>query len=316
MRIFFTLFTLLFSLAVSATPINKIVVFGDSLSDNGNFYEYMKKQFPTAPYYEGRFTNGPVWIELVANAKETELFDYAFGGAGVLDPVEDPDSALFNLHQEVNSYFLANEDKADADALYIVWIGSNNYLAMPEDDDKALSIVLGGIKTEVQRLVDKGAKHIVVVNLPDLGKTPVAYDYNANDKLSILAIDHNVALLQQVEEFQKAYPEVQWLYLNVGSMFSELILGPESFGFNKETLKDTCFDKYPPSEDIQNASPTMMGLAASLIKQAKGQVDPCDGYLFFDPVHPTALAHKILSERTLQDLDNAGFEFAKKTVNS
>ncbi|WP_133129992.1 SGNH/GDSL hydrolase family protein [Legionella yabuuchiae] len=316
MRTFFTIFTLLFSLAASANPINKIVVFGDSLSDNGNFYEYMKKQFPTAPYYEGRFTNGPVWIELVANAKETELLNYAFGGAGVLDPVEDPDSALFNLHQEVNSYFLAHEDKADADALYVVWIGSNNYLAMPEDEPKTLSVVLGGIKAELQRLVEKGAKNIVVVNLPDLGKTPVAYDYEANDKLSVLSIDHNVALLQQVEEFEKAHPDVQWVYLNVGEMFNELILTPENFGFVRETLKDTCFDKYPSAQDSQNSPPSMMGIAASLIKQANGNLDPCEGYLFFDPVHPTALAHKILSERTLKKFDEVGFEFAKKTVNS
>ncbi|HAU1881742.1 TPA: lysophospholipase, partial [Legionella pneumophila] len=37
----------------------------------------------------------------------------------------------------------------------------------------------------------------------------------------------------------------------------------------------------------------------------------CDGYLFFDLVHPTALAHKIMAEKARLMLDEAGVEFAE-----
>ena len=64
MKLLATLSAFLFSGIVAATPLQNIVVFGDSLSDNGNLYEIMKHQLPQSPpYYKGRFSNGPVWVE-------------------------------------------------------------------------------------------------------------------------------------------------------------------------------------------------------------------------------------------------------------
>src|SRR6188472_2981783 len=99
MKLLATLGALLFSGFVTATPLHNMVVFGDSLSDNGNLYEFMKHQLPQdPPYFAGRFSNGPVWVEhLVAsyfpNDPSSHLFDYAFGGAGVSE--EDGDDVLF-----------------------------------------------------------------------------------------------------------------------------------------------------------------------------------------------------------------------------
>src|SRR5262245_57408042 len=42
-----------------AVPYTDIVVFGDSLSDAGNFYE--ANAYPPPPYFNGQFSNGPVW---------------------------------------------------------------------------------------------------------------------------------------------------------------------------------------------------------------------------------------------------------------
>ena len=64
MRLLATVGAFLFSGIVAATPLHNVVVFGDSLSDNGNLYELMRHQLPPSPpYFEGRFSNGPVWIE-------------------------------------------------------------------------------------------------------------------------------------------------------------------------------------------------------------------------------------------------------------
>jgi phospholipase/lecithinase/hemolysin len=38
-----------------------LVVFGDSLSDNGNTFS--TAGLPKAPYYNGRWTNGPNWVD-------------------------------------------------------------------------------------------------------------------------------------------------------------------------------------------------------------------------------------------------------------
>jgi len=50
--------------AASAQSYNRLVVFGDSLSDNGNLYA-VSGQPVSPPYFQGRFSNGPVFTELL-----------------------------------------------------------------------------------------------------------------------------------------------------------------------------------------------------------------------------------------------------------
>ena len=59
---------LLFAFPVGshATAFNNLIVFGDSLSDNGNI---------------GRFTDGAIWVETLAASLGADLYDFAYGGA-------------------------------------------------------------------------------------------------------------------------------------------------------------------------------------------------------------------------------------------
>ena len=45
---------------------DNIIVFGDSLSDTGNAFEATGHgEPPSTPYFDGRFSNGPVWVQAV-----------------------------------------------------------------------------------------------------------------------------------------------------------------------------------------------------------------------------------------------------------
>ena len=292
----------------NAATLNKLVVFGDSLSDNGNLYEYMKRELPLSPpYYKGRFTNGPVWVELLINqyypnSGKAHLLDYAFGGAGVSETDEDDvDDVLFTLSREIDGYLLSHQDKADDTSLYVVWMGANNYLAIPEDADEAVAVVMSGIKRQLQRLVQKGAKHIMVVNVPDLGRTPAAKDFDAVDLLTTLSIKHNVALNNIVSEMKQIEPSVQWLYFDVNDVMNELLTYPERHGLTNTV--DTCYEEMinKPSEK------SILKMVSSV--QLRTSVDACSGYLFFDPVHPSEPAHVYMAEKTREMLDEAGVKF-------
>lgn len=307
MKTIATVFALLFSMVVFAEPLNKMVVFGDSLSDNGNLYEYMKRQLPLSPpYYQGRFTNGPVWVELLMKYyypknSDKHLFDYAFGGAGVLD--DDDDDGVFTLRREMDSYFLANDNKADARSMYVIWIGSNNYIAVPDDVEQSLTDVSTGIQHALQRLVDKGAKHIMLVNAPDLGSIPAARDFGAVEELTYLSEQHNLRLEKLMVQFQKAYPSVQWIFLDVNTVMKDIIKHPGNYGFTNTT--DTCYEEV--THHFSPKANQVLELVASV--KAKNNANACDGYLFFDPVHPSAPVHQLMAERTKEIFDELKIEF-------
>ncbi|WP_419420358.1 GDSL family lysophospholipase PlaA [Legionella sp. D16C41] len=305
MKGYLAMFVLLFSTLVNANQLNGIVVFGDSLSDNGNLYEYMQHRIPQSPpYYNGRFTNGPVWIEQLTNSYfpnkvQSHLLDYAFGGAAISDNTAD-DEVLFTLNREIKTYLLAHNDKADPKSLFVIWIGGNNYLALPENEEEANTMVVNGIKEGFQKLINTGAKHILVLNLPDLGKGPAARQLHAEEQLTRLSTRHNELLLQAVNDLKAKYSEVKFLYFNTYQTVNNLLELAADYGFNNTI--DTCYD-------VLVAKPSKQ---ATLLMAAKpGQVDEnCEGYLFFDPVHPTALAHQIIAGEVRNMLDAAHVKFA------
>lgn len=306
MRKFILVLTLIFSGLAAASPLHNIVVFGDSLSDNGNLYEYMKHQLPqNPPYYQGRFTNGPVWVELLTKAyfptnSQEKLFDYAFGGAGV--SIEEDEGGLFTLRKEVDSYLLAHEDKVDPNSLYIVWIGANNYLSLPDDREQAVHDVTLGIQQNLERLASKGAKTIMVMNLPDLGRTPLAEDDEVRVGLTQLAQLHNLSLNQHMVDLQAAYPGVKWVYVDVNDRFSDMLDNPATYGFTNTT--GTC---YEAAMDQHQDQPLLRMVAKIRTPRA---ASACDGYLFFDPVHPTLAAHRVMADYAKEILTEAGVELA------
>jgi phospholipase/lecithinase/hemolysin len=302
------------AVSAMATPLKGFVVFGDSLSDNGNLYEYMKHQLPISPpYYHGRFTNGPVWIEhLAASYYPTDasahMSNYAFGGSGVAEPDEDEDEYLLNdgamltLDSQVNSYLLAHDDKANDSSLYVIWTGSNNYLALPDDINMEVRFVVAGIRRNAEHLLEKGAKHIMLLGLPDLGRIPMAFEFEATDELSQLANTHNAILEAEVQKLQVEHPNVEWIFFPVNNMFHEALDYPERYGFTNTT--DTCYEtlaSVPSSQSILSM--------AARIKPRPLRNSICDEYLFFDPVHPSARGHEYIGQEARKLLDDLGMQF-------
>src|SRR5688572_18145701 len=149
---------LLVTAGASATPYTALHFFGDSLTDTGNVkkatstlnnYTFgLIPKHPTAPYVNGRFTNGPVWAEHVAarlgrpaDAAPAGMSmgwfgeiggpgnNYAVGGART-----DTGGALGLLNYtlptgiatQVDFYLARSSGVADPDALYFLLGGGND----------------------------------------------------------------------------------------------------------------------------------------------------------------------------------------------
>jgi hypothetical protein len=62
-----TLLSLAFMGAQAQTPsYDAWYVFGDSSCDVGNIFTATGGAEPAAPYYSGRFSNGPIWLDHAA----------------------------------------------------------------------------------------------------------------------------------------------------------------------------------------------------------------------------------------------------------
>ena len=76
-----------FAGSASAQTYNRLVVFGDSLSDNGHLFLISGGTQPPSPPYARRFSNGPTFVELLGfnaanfNGSVTGSINYAFGGS-------------------------------------------------------------------------------------------------------------------------------------------------------------------------------------------------------------------------------------------
>jgi outer membrane lipase/esterase len=186
-----TAFALLFGSAVQTAPFTSLVVFGDSLSDTGNVFTATGGAVPSAPYFNGRFSNGPVWIDHLAAALGLPAGatpslvggnNYAFGGARTgtgAAPVPGLLSQIGGL------WAPTHPGGADPNALYVVVGGMNdmrdarsafagNTPADQAGRQAAAATAANNIFNAIAFLASSGARHILISTLPDLGATPEA----------------------------------------------------------------------------------------------------------------------------------------------
>jgi phospholipase/lecithinase/hemolysin len=108
----------------------RVVVFGDGLSDTGNHPARFGTPIP--PYWEGRSSDGPIWVEDLAGdlrLPTTQVKNYAVGGAASDHRNSGrPDGP--GMLDELNVYLAdveASNITVDSDTLYVIWIGANDF---------------------------------------------------------------------------------------------------------------------------------------------------------------------------------------------
>ncbi len=216
---------------------DNLYVFGDSYCDVGNLFAATGGAVPSAPYFNGRFSNGLIWVDRVADFLGLRLepslrggTDYAFGGAWVTASRPLIGEAFIpSVPQQVELYLNTYGGIASPTAVYVLEGGGNDILGINagSPQDLAYEIATRIVECFVV-LRDAGAKHFIVPNLFDMGLLPAAVGDEqfasaasaATNKLvsSLLALEHNL-------------PEIQILRMDVFGLLSALRSDPTRFGF-------------------------------------------------------------------------------------
>src|SRR6201996_6558434 len=285
---------LLLSSAASAGQFDKVVVFGDSLSDAGNI------SLATAPQIQPplRFTTNPgvTSAEIVAANLGLPITpsllggtDYAFGGAGLNNNVTA--GPIPTLPQQLQMYLASTGGKADSRALYQVWGGANDifFLTGTSTDPNVLAAgTVAAATTEVKllgQLQASGAKYVVVYNLPDIGKTPesIAGGPAAEAGGTQLALAFNGVLNAGITQLSNNGLNV--IPVNTFALLNEVIANPSAYGFTNVT-QPACG---AGSSSVQ-CGPAGSGLPYTYAAGTN------QTYLFADGVHPTTAAHALLGQ--------------------
>jgi phospholipase/lecithinase/hemolysin len=205
---FITILTICFILPLAAASLacDKIVAFGDSLSDNGN----------ADGYGFGIWSNGSVWLEYLADEMGVALEDRALGGAKTSG--HNSGAPIYGLDWQIAGFINETPVGTDlSDTLFVIWCGGNDFLSLTADDDVSLVIgaAINNISGAVQALLMVGAENILVVNLPDLGAAPLN---NGNPETaaaaSMLSATFNDYLKQTMCTFADMFPEPRFFMVD------------------------------------------------------------------------------------------------------
>lgn len=231
-----------------AFSFNKLVFFGDSLSDNGNLYALLLNTLPQSPpYYKGRFSNGPTWAEELARHYYDRSYidskNYAFGGAtAVFHLPTDRFISPTTLNMEVDKYLLEHAFADKSKTLFSVWIGGNDYLYYNNSDnaDTLAQNVVDHIEASLHKLISHGGKLFLVLNLPDPSKIPYTKENGTSDRVRFLAEKHNQKLATMVAKLQQQNPQIKIVLMDTFKTFNDVIADPDKINIEYKThIKNT-----------------------------------------------------------------------------
>jgi phospholipase/lecithinase/hemolysin len=301
-----------------------IYAFGDSLSDAGNLSIATKLLGATTPvsppYYQERyglvtgnvFSNGPIWaqdlsITLGLGTLAPSLAggtDFAYGGAETGPTPQnqaDPEIQAISLPAQI-AQFQAVVQHPSASALYTLSIGSNDVLDIL--DDTSLSTqqqttdVNDAVANEISGiddLIDDGAKNLLVLDIPDLGKTPDVTHGLANGSdtpsatldatASQLAADYDTDLISQLGSIASANT-IDVHVVNAFQLIDDAVDDRAAYGLTNVT------------SPVWSGNYTSSSSGTLAVTETAAQ----DQYLFWDELHPTETGHQALAALAEQEL--------------
>jgi phospholipase/lecithinase/hemolysin len=256
--------------------------------------------WPVSPPYADRsFSNGPVWAQDLAQSLGLPPLqpslaggtDFAYGGGETgqtpthtLNPTDLP-SQFTQFQTQVAS--------PQAGALYAIWIGSNDVLDIANNSSltpaQQQADVAAAVNNEVSvigGLAARGAQNLLVLNVPDLGKTPdeMAHGSVAAQQASSLAALYDSDLAAALKPLE-ASGALKIDLVDIFSVLNNVIANPGASGFTDVT--DPVWTGNLTSSD-------------SGALRATGAAQ--NQFLFFDSLHPTAQAHALLASGIAQSL--------------
>lgn len=280
----------------------EVVVFGDSLSDTGNVYTTstndasLQPDPPSPPYFQGRMSNGPVWVEHMADRLHAERpaaslnggLNFAYAGATTgfgfrqrsSIAVPGQTQTIANVGQQIED-FLAAHQSFTRDQIVVLWAGANDLfqatLAGPAGGAGVLTSGIGNLQEHLRTLEAHGARQILVPNQVDASDAPFWKGFGpplpegSRELLAGFTGSFNAGLETMIDE------------LAADPGFSAQLLRPDMFALFK-----SIFDN-PARFQFTNVDEPAFVPGVEEIGDARG-------YLWWDSIHPSTAGHQAIAD--------------------
>lgn len=269
-----------------ANVISKLIVFGDSASDNQNLYSGTQQLMPYhGSWFLGHFSNGKVWNEYLAENLNIPNYNWAVAGAAADDYYVIP-----GVESQVDSYLAYMQSAPYYQpeySLFTMLIGGNDLV----NYGRTVESVLAKERAALVKLIDSGARHILVLNSPAFDRAPVFVDSNSErDDAEIVRaqiVELNSGLNALVSELIATYA-AQDVTLNLHlfdtkALVDQILDNPAAFG--KTNTTESCL------EINDQASTNYL-----TDHPRRADCTDADRYVFWDRLHPTTHSHRVISE--------------------
>jgi len=270
-----------------------IVAFGDSLSDTGNFFIATDGTIPPSSFYfNGRFSNGGIWLDRLGAALGSNAnpvlaggSNFSFGSARASTPPFSP-----SLRAQADAFLSPPPIGGfDPDTLYVVYGGANDVRDAIGSSNPIAAVTTAAQQVAgiVDDLAEAGAVDILVPTLGNVGRLPEAR--LAGDAVVGLAgqlsLIFNQTLTQELASID-ALRDVNLIRPAFYALLESVTASPASFGLTNVT--DAC----------------LPGTPFSIPPNATSCLNP-DQYFFWDLQHPTTAAHALFADLALDAINLA-----------
>lgn len=229
-----------------------LFVFGDSYTSTGFT---ISNDTPTAanplgnPAYPG-LTDEPGmenWLDLLTtrNNVTTLTYNFAEGGAAVNNSLtENANQQVPDFVQQTQTfldYLAAGDEHPDYapwtsdDSTFLIWFGRNDvyWKAYQDAPLERLDEVQSSFILLLTRLVEAGARKMLVFNIPPMWREPL-WDINVfsqwSDGLTGDVEYWNENLKRRLEQFRTFYPRLQFEWLDIAPAFEQVLDHPGPYG--------------------------------------------------------------------------------------
>jgi phospholipase/lecithinase/hemolysin len=305
-------FLLIASLSVSGLPgvsiaaplYSEMIVFGDSLSDIGNVHTASTAQGlipdPPPPYFDGRLSNGPIWVDRLAgrlgiaslSPSLTGGTNYAYAGAKTSPGSRNRTSlvtrevlAISNIGLQIDTYLADHPAGFRNDQLVVIWGGANDLVETRTAADTQQAV--NNLAAALSSLNANGAEDVLVPNQIDQADAPI---FNRTPGPAAQMAELNRLFNTQLDEMLDGLEgdpdlDIRIHRFDAFSLIKDVIDNSAEFGLSNVTDASLDLARFtppfaPPYPVVANP----------------------DGYLFWDYIHPTTIGHRLIGDAAFDAL--------------